>query len=62
MAKVARLHLTGVELRGLIDRLEEVFGPTVKQYVEKDEKAAPGAACLLWKFLATSGFRASDER
>jgi hypothetical protein len=56
MAKTARLHLTGAERHGLVARLEEIFGPTVKQYVEKDETAAPGAACLLWKFLATSGF------
>ena len=57
----ARLRLTRSERRQLIARLEQVFGPTVKKYVEKDEAAAPGAAVLLWQFLATSGFMASDE-
>jgi hypothetical protein len=56
-----RLRLTRSERRQLIARLEEIFGPTVKEYVEKDEKAAPGAAVLLWTFLATSGFKASDD-
>lgn len=56
-----RLRLTRSERRQLIARLEEIFGPTVKEYVEKDEKAAPGAAVLLWTFPATSGFKASDD-
>lgn len=56
----AHLNLTRSERRQLILHLEN-FGPTVKQYVEKDETAAPAAACLLWTFLATSGFMASDE-
>jgi len=56
-----RLRLTRSERRQLIARLEQVFGPTVKQYAEKDETAAPGPAVLLWKFLANSGFKASDE-
>lgn len=61
MGTWARLRLTRSERRQLVARLEQVFGPTVKEYVEKDEAAAPGAAVLLWQFLATSGFMASDD-
>jgi hypothetical protein len=50
--EVSRLVITDQQRRSLLRHLEQLFGPTVKKYVEEDRRAAPAPAVLIHKFLS----------